>query len=139
MPESIPLWQLILFASILPGICEEIAFRGTLLYGLRRKLRPITLALAVGLIFGFFHVALFRIIPTAFLGVTLTAMALLTGSIFPGMMVHAGNNALGLWMGKLGVSAGDLTWWWYLAAAAVFALAFYILYRARTPYPDLRP
>ena len=84
MPESIPLWQLILFVAILPGICEEIAFRGTLLYGLRRKLRPLPLAVSVGLIFGFFHVALFRIIPTAFMGVMLTAMALLTGSIFPG-------------------------------------------------------
>jgi sodium transport system permease protein len=139
MPESIPLWQLILFAAILPGICEEVAFRGTLLFGLRRKLRPLPLAVSVGLIFGFFHVALFRIIPTAFMGMMLTAMALLTGSIFPGMLVHAGNNALGLWMGKMEISAGNLAWWWYLAAAAVLALAFYILYRARTPYPGLRP
>jgi hypothetical protein len=110
-----------------------------LLYGLRRKLRPLSLAVSVGLIFGFFHVALFRIIPTAFMGMMLTAMALLTGSIFPGMLVHAGNNALGLWMGKMEISAGNLAWWWYLAAAAVLALAFYILYRARTPYPGLRP
>jgi membrane protease YdiL (CAAX protease family) len=139
MPESIPLWQLILFAAILPGICEEVAFRGTLLYGLRRKLRPLPLAVSVGLIFGFFHVALFRIIPTAFMGMMLTAMALLTGSIFPGMLVHAGNNALGLWLGEMEISAGNLAWWWYLAAAAVLALAFYILYRARTPYPGLRP
>jgi sodium transport system permease protein len=139
MPESIPLWQLILFAAILPGICEEVAFRGTLLFGLRRRLRPLALAVSVGLIFGFFHVTLFRIIPTAFMGVLLTAMALLTGSIFPGMLVHAGNNALGLWMGKMDVSTGNLAWWWYLAAAAVLALAFYILYRVRTPYPGLRP
>ena len=139
MPESIPLWQLFLFVSILPGICEEIAFRGTLLHGLRRKLRPVPLALTVGLIFGFFHVALFRIIPTAFLGVTLTAMALLTGSIFPGIVAHAGNNALGLWLGQAEISTGGLAWWWYLAAAAVFALALYLIYRARTPYPGLRP
>jgi sodium transport system permease protein len=138
MPKDIPLWQLILFLAILPGICEEIAFRGTLLYGLRRKLRPVSLALAVGVIFGFFHVALFRIIPTAFLGTTLTAMALLTGSIFPSMVAHAGNNAMGLALGMMEISAGNLAWWWYLAAAAVFALSFYILYRVRTPYPGLR-
>jgi sodium transport system permease protein len=107
-------------------------------YGLRRKLRPVPLALTVGLIFGFFHVALFRIIPTAFLGVILTAMALLTGSIFPGMVAHAGNNALGLWLGQAEISAGGLAWWWYLAAAAVFALGLHLIYRARTPYPGLR-
>jgi len=138
MPKGMGIGQLILFAAILPGICEEVAFRGTLLYGLHRRFRPIPLAVCVGLIFGFFHVALFRIIPTAFLGVLLTAMALLTGSIFPGMLVHAGNNALSLWMGKMEISTGNLAWWWYVAAAAVLAMAFLILYRNRAPYPGLR-
>lgn len=139
MPKEVPLWQIILLISILPGICEEIAFRGTLLYGLRRKLRPVALALTVGVIFGFFHVALFRILPAAFLGVMLTATALLTGSIFPGMVMHAGSNALGFWLADSGTSVANLGWSWYVAAVAVFALAFYIFYRARTPYPGLRP
>jgi hypothetical protein len=86
-----------------------------------------------------FHVALFRILPTAFLGVILTGIALLTGSIFPGMLMHAGNNALSLWLAQSGHAVGNLTWGWYLAATIGFALGFYILYRARTPYPDLRP
>jgi len=139
MPKEVPLWQIILLISILPGICEEIAFRGTLLYGLRRKLRPVALALTVGVIFGLFHVTLFRILPAAFLGVMLTATALLTGSIFPGMVMHAGNNALGFWLADSGTFLTNLGWSWYIAAVAVFALAFYILYRARTPYPGLRP
>jgi sodium transport system permease protein len=139
MPKDVPVWQVFILISILPGICEEIAFRGTLLHGLRRKFRPAVLALVVGIIFGFFHVALFRILPTAFLGVILTAIALLTGSIFPGMVMHAGNNALSFWLSESGHAVGNLTLGWYLAAGAVFALAFYIFYRARTPYPDLRP
>ena len=138
MPKDVPHWQLFLFIAVLPAICEEIAFRGTLLYGLRRKLRPVALTLTVGIIFGLFHVALFRILPTAFLGVILTTMALLTGSIFPGMVAHAANNALSLWLADSGFSLGNLSWIWYLSAAAVFALAFYILYRSRNPYPGLR-
>jgi sodium transport system permease protein len=138
MPKDVPLWQLILLIAILPAICEEISFRGTLLYGLRRKLKPAALTLTVGIIFGLFHVALFRILPTAFLGVILTTMALLTGSIFPGMVAHAANNALSLWLADSGFSLGDLSWRWYVSATAVFALAFYILYRSRTPYPGLR-
>jgi sodium transport system permease protein len=139
MPKDIPFWQIIVLISILPGICEEVAFRGTLLYGLRRKLRPVALALTVGIIFGLFHVTLFRILPTAFLGVMLTTTALLTGSIFPGMVMHAGNNALAFWLADSGSSIADLGWIWYVAGTAVFALALYIFYRARTPYPGLRP
>ncbi len=138
MPKDIPHWQLYLFMSLLPGVCEEIAFRGTLLYGLRRKLKPVALTLAVGIIFGLFHVALFRILPTAFLGIVLTSIALLTGSIFPGMVAHAANNAMGLLLSDYGVSLSKIGWSAYAGAAAVFALAFYILYRARTPYPGLR-
>ncbi len=138
VPDSLPLWQLVVFVSILPGICEEVAFRGTLLYGLRRKLPPARLALAVGLIFGLFHVALFRIIPTGFLGVVLTAVALLTGSIFPSMLIHAGNNAFGLWAAKRDLPIANLDWRAYLAAALLFGLCFYIFYRNRTPYPGLR-
>ena len=138
LPPDIPLWQLFIFLSVLPGICEEIGFRGTLLYGLRKRFRPATLALVVGLIFGLFHVALFRIAPTAFLGVILTAVALLTGSIFPGMLFHAGNNALGVWAAHQGWALGDLDTRAYVCAAVIFALALYIIYRNRTPYPELR-
>jgi sodium transport system permease protein len=138
IPKDIPGWQMILFLAILPGVCEEIAFRGTLLHGLRRKFRPAVLVGVVGVIFGLFHVALFRIIPTGFLGVILTAVALLTGSIFPGMLLHAGNNAFAYLASSRGYTLGHLSWWVYLAATAVFAVGFAILYRCRTPYPDLR-
>ena len=105
---------------------------------MRRKLRPIPLSLVTGLIFGLFHVTLFRIIPTGFLGVVLTAVTLLTGSIFPSMLAHAGNNAFALWTAEAGLQVSAPSWRIQLTAIAVFALAFYILYRARTPYPGMR-
>lgn len=138
MPSDIPFWQLLLLLAVLPGICEEIGFRGLLLYGLRRRFRPVRLVLVIGAIFGLFHVALFRLIPTAFLGVTLTGIVLLTGSIFPSMFAHAASNALSFWAARQGWPLVTLDWWWYLATATAFALSFYLLYRIRTPYPDLR-
>ncbi len=135
LPKDIPLWQLFLFIAVLPGICEEIAFRGTLLYGLRRRLRPVPLVLAVGVIFGLFHVALFRLIPTAFMGVFLTVIALLTGSIFPCIVAHAGNNALALWVSQAKVPLDNRPWWVYAAAACAFAAGFWILYRTRPKSP----
>ncbi|MFP4624091.1 MAG: CPBP family intramembrane glutamic endopeptidase [Gemmatimonadota bacterium] len=140
VPEGVPLWQVILFLAVLPGIGEEIAFRGLLLHGLRRRFRPVALALVVGLIFGLFHVSLFRLIPTTYLGVLLAGVTLLTGSIFPAMLWHALNNAAAL-------VPAHLDWWgdeptipgWLFAAAVVgLAAALWIIWVSRTPYPGLR-
>jgi sodium transport system permease protein len=130
-PKDIPVWQLYLYIAVLPGICEEIAFRGTLLYGLRHRLKPIPLALAVGVIFGLFHVTLFRLIPTAFMGIFLTAIAIVTGSIFPCMVAHAGNNALAFWASQAKVDLSAQGWWVYGTAALSFAAGFWILWKTR--------
>jgi sodium transport system permease protein len=137
-PQDLPAWQMLLLLAVLPGIFEEVAFRGVLTYGLSKRLRPVALVLTVGLVFGLFHQALFRIAPTAFLGVLLTAVVLLTGSIFPAMLWHALNNALALFAGRADADLAELPLAYYLAAAAVLAFAFWILWRTRRPYPGLR-
>jgi hypothetical protein len=60
----------------------------------------------------------------------LTAIALMTGSIFPGMLLHAGNNALGVLGGSL-LDPDVANWWHILAAATVFSLSLWIIYRNR--------
>jgi membrane protease YdiL (CAAX protease family) len=135
IPKDMPWWQLYIYLAVLPGICEELAFRGVLLNGLRRRMKPVALVLTVGLIFGMFHVALFRIAPTALLGMILTVVALLTGSVLPGILMHIGNNALGVWMASNGFNLEGLALEHYAAAIAVFALALWIIYRNRTPLP----
>jgi len=137
-PKDLPDWQMLLFLAVLPGIFEEIAFRGVLTYGLSRRLRPVALVLSVGIIFGLFHSALFRIAPTAFLGVLLTSVVLLTASIFPAMLWHGLNNAFALLAGRAGADLADLPPVYYAVAAVVLALAFWILWRTRRPYPGLR-
>ncbi len=138
MPEKIPFLQLLLFMTVLPGIFEEIAFRGLLLHGLRRRLHPALLALVVGAVFGFYHVALFRLVPTAVLGVLFAAVTLLTGSIFPAMVWHASSNALGLLLSRANISENDLDPVFFIGGASLLALGFYIFWRNRTPYPDLK-
>jgi sodium transport system permease protein len=136
LPHDIAHWQLYLYVALLPAVCEEIVFRGLLMHGLRKRFRRGVLPIVVGVIFGMFHFALFRIAPTAFLGGIITVVALLTGSIFPGMLLHAGNNAFGVWSDSNGFNPGLLEWWQYIAPMAVFALSIYIVYRSRTPYPE---
>jgi sodium transport system permease protein len=131
MPPDVPAWQLVVLLAVLPGVCEEIAFRGTLLHGLRGRLSPAAQVAAVAVIFGLFHQSLFRIAPTAFLGALLALIVLWTRSILPAMLVHAGNNGFALWAAREGLPLGDLPAWLYLAGAAALALSLFLLYRTR--------
>ncbi len=139
IPEDFPMWQILLMLALTPGIVEEMAFRGLLLHGLHRRLRPLALILVVGLIFGLFHQALFRIIPTAYLGMVLTAVAVLTGSILPCMLLHAGNNAFAFLLYRSGTEVENWPPELLLLNIPVFVFAIYLLYRYRTPYPGLLP
>jgi sodium transport system permease protein len=86
----------------------------------------------VGVIFGFFHVSLFRILPTALLGFLLTYVVLFSGSIYPAMLWHTLNNALGLVPFRLGLIPEDFapSAWWALPAAVGLAASMWILWRA---------
>lgn len=139
LPDDFPMWQIMLMMALTPGIVEEMAFRGLLLHGLHRRLRPVVLILAVGIIFGLFHQALFRIIPTTYLGVVITTVAVLTGSIFPCMLLHAGNNAFAFLLYRYGVEIETWPPELLLLNVPVFVFALYLLYRYRTPYPGLLP
>lgn len=132
IPKGMPEWQLLLYIALLPAVCEELAFRGVLLSGLKRKFRPAVLIVVVGIIFGVFHISLFRIAPTAILGMVLTLIAMMTGSVFPGMLLHAGNNAMGVVAGSW-LSIEALHWNHFAAALAIFGLSLWIIYRNRTP------
>jgi sodium transport system permease protein len=131
LPPDLSLVQVVFFLAILPGICEEIAFRGLLLHGLRTKLRPVALCLAVGAIFGLFHVDLFRLIPTAYLGTILAAVVVLSGSIYPAMVWHALNNATGLVPAFLGIAPEAPPLWSYPLGVLGLLLCFLILLRYR--------
>ena len=140
LPDDVPVWQLFVMLAVVPGIVEEVCFRGVLLYGLSRRLRPLALVLVVAGVFGLFHISLFRLVPTAALGVLLTGIVLLTGSVLPAMLAHVANNALAIYAG---MEDAPLTMiddpWLMCAAAVVLALCVYVLYRTRRPYPGLRP
>jgi sodium transport system permease protein len=139
LPKGVPAVQLLFFMTVLPGIFEEITFRGVLLHGLRRRLHPLVLALVVGALFGIFHVALFRFVPTAALGVFLALITMLTGSIYPAMLWHALSNGLGIVLHLRGFPITDLDAFGYVAGVGLLAAAFYIAWRHQTPYPGLRP
>jgi sodium transport system permease protein len=132
LSPELPLWQLVLFLSVMPGIFEELFFRGILVHGLRKVIRRRwLLALAVGLIFGIFHVSLFRIAPTAWLGFVLTWVVLFGGSIYPAMLWHALNNAIAIVPATLGWLPEEFEpeGWWAIPASLVLAFSLWILWK----------
>ncbi len=131
MGAGLPLWQMLIFFSLMPGIFEEIAFRGVLLHGLRNRLTTFQLVLVAGIAFGFFHVDLFRIPPTSLLGVFLVVTVIRSGSIFPAMAWHALHNALALGSARVERIAlpEQPVWWHYLLAALAILLAFRLMKR----------
>ncbi len=90
------LLSVLLVFAVLPGICEELLFRGFLMSGLRRKLSTSGLVLIVGLVFGLYHMSSEKLPLVTLMGILLTLICLRTGSIFPAMFVHMVNNGLAL-------------------------------------------
>lgn len=136
--ESTPPWQVYLMIGILPGIFEEIAFRGVLLHALHRRFPPWTLAAVVALVFGLFHLNFFRVLPTAYLGFFLGLLTLGTGSLVPAMLVHIGNNSLAVFAMYQNVDLEGLAPWLYgLSFLGQVALTALVLRWGRG-YPGTR-
>lgn len=93
---GVPFWAIVIVFGILPGICEEFAFRGMLLSGLRDRIGGWRTVVVVGLVFGLFHIYVYKIPPIAILGMLLAFVCLRTGSILPGILIHIANNGLGI-------------------------------------------
>ncbi|MEM8733603.1 MAG: ABC transporter permease subunit/CPBP intramembrane protease, partial [Planctomycetota bacterium] len=101
--QKLPL-GLVLFAfAFTPAVCEELLFRGFVLSALNRYSAWWAIAVS-SIMFGLMHVltsnvlAVERFFPTAFMGLLLGLIAIRTGSILPGMVLHFLHNALLLCM-----------------------------------------
>ncbi len=75
--------------AVSPGICEEVLWRGVVQGEMEPEDRPLKTAVLIGLLFGIFHLDLYRLAPTAFLGALLAHVRFTTGSIVPCMLFHA--------------------------------------------------
>ncbi len=97
--QAIPLWFVLLVLAVTPAVCEEFLFRGFVLSSLSRYSN--TWAIIVSAVmFGLMHVltsnilAVERFLPTTFMGLILGFVAVRTGSLWPGILLHALHNGL---------------------------------------------
>ncbi len=136
--EATPAWQLYVLIGVLPAFCEEFAFRGVLLHALHKRMGPTLLICVTAVIFGLFHLNYFRVFPTAFLGLLMGFLTLATGSLWPAVLVHLGNNSLAVAALQQGWRFDQLPAWAGVGSALALLGLSYLVFRLGAGYPGTR-
>jgi sodium transport system permease protein len=93
----------LLLVAVTPAVCEEALFRGVVLRGLATRMAPSAAVAVTGVLFGMFHLDLWRLFPSTVLGILLSWVALESGSLVPSMVIHFLNNAILVTLASLGI------------------------------------
>ncbi len=117
-------WTLMLLMAVLPAVCEEIAFRGFVLSGLRHighKWWAIGLS---AIAFGIVHPILQQQLAATAVGVVIGYLAIQTGSLLPCIIFHAIYNGMALSLSSAVEQAGDQVseapWAWVISNGEIF-------------------
>jgi len=127
-------FAILLMMAVIPAVCEELFFRGYLFRALIRASSAFSAILLSAVLFGVFHVvatsmlAVERFLPSTFLGLMLGWVCWRTGSVLPGILLHACHNGLLLMIAYYGDELTARGWgieerthlpWSWLASATV--------------------
>ena len=93
-----PVWVQVLLIVVCAATSEELCFRGMVFSGIRERLPGLAAALASGVVFGALHVftGITAVPPLIIFGTVLAMLYERTGSILPGVILHALNNTVAL-------------------------------------------
>ncbi len=95
-------------AAVVAPVSEEIFFRGFLYGGLRGRIGVVGAMIVSTLFFTGLHLSAALFIPIFVLGLSLAWLYEYTGSLYPGILLHAVNNALSLILYFILQSMGQL-------------------------------
>lgn len=147
----------VLVLAVLPGICEEFAFRGFILSGLRHDYKTRSAILLSAFLFGFLHVLLSlfqQLFNATILGIVLGLLAVRSKSLLPGIVFHVINNSLALTLGAVvegrfgqsiasslfrDTSQGLYYWYWVVLGSFVSAVLLIALYQSDRPKSTSEP
>jgi sodium transport system permease protein len=148
---EIPFVWMVLVLAILPAICEELAYRGFVLSGMREAGHPWRAILVSAFFFGVTHAFMVQqSISATIFGVLLGYLAVRSGSILCPILFHMIHNSLLFGIMKLGKEqalTGDWLLWFItpdgeggfnyrapvIAAAAIGAVGAMLWFRKVTP------
>ncbi|MBI6545826.1 MAG: CPBP family intramembrane metalloprotease [Cyanobacteria bacterium NC_groundwater_1444_Ag_S-0.65um_54_12] len=98
---------LLVGAALLPGFCEELAFRGFILTRFERWGGMVSIVLTT-ILFAGFHQELYGLPTYLGMGAFLGILAYRSRSLWPGIAAHATNNSLAL----VQINVLPESWWW---------------------------
>jgi sodium transport system permease protein len=101
------LWQVVLVIAVTPAICEELAFRGFILSGLRRLGHKWGAIVLASVFFGVTHGLLQQSLAACVVGIVIGYIAVKTGSLWPGVLYHFVHNGLSIALGRVTPEALD--------------------------------
>ena len=135
--QTSEVWAVLLSVAVLPAVCEEWLFRGTLQPLLFRATGNVHVAVWVSAaLFSAIHMQFFGFIPRMLLGAGFGYLVVYSGSLWPAILGHFVNNAgvviAAWWMGKDWLNEGlepqALSSWgatdWGTAVVALVALGW---------------
>jgi sodium transport system permease protein len=103
-PERASWGGYVLLLALVSAVSKEVAFRGWMLNGLRQRYRPWTAILISSLLFAAFHMNAFVMVPAFLLGLVLGVLAVRSGSLLPGILLHLGCYAILIYGAEPGAS-----------------------------------
>jgi membrane protease YdiL (CAAX protease family) len=92
MPD-LKLWQMYLLIAVMPGVCEELMFRGFLIRFFEKQGMWVSIVITAFL-FALFHLDPYKFLPVFLLGIMLGYLAVKSNSLYMSMYAHAINNAV---------------------------------------------
>ncbi|HVX15895.1 MAG TPA: ABC transporter permease [Pirellulales bacterium] len=107
-------WQVLLLVfALTPAVCEELAFRGFILSGLRHLGHKWQAILISSIFFGVTHQIFHQSIVVCVMGLVLGYLAVQTGSLLTGSLFHFTSNAMPILIQLLLSTEGTERWRWH--------------------------
>ncbi len=97
--EAPSMWAMFAVLALAPALCEELAFRGFILSGLRHMGHKWAAIVLSSVLFGAAHGILQQSLTACVVGVVLGFLAVQTGSLLPSICFHFTYNAASIWLG----------------------------------------
>ena len=87
---------MLLVLAVMPAVCEELAFRGFILSGLRHMGHKWTAIVLSSIFFGATHAIFQQSLIACLVGMVIGFLAIQSGSLLPGVLFHVVHNSMAL-------------------------------------------
>lgn len=128
----------LIMLAVIPGLCEELLFRGYTQRQFERATGPIGGIVLSGVLFGLYHLRPSQLLPLVALGLYLAYLVWRTGSLWPAVLVHMAHNGLAVVMARYAqehptydletLEQASLPWPVVAAGFAIFGGVLYVLH-----------